>query len=289
MKGPLIIAILITFSPACAWAGDIEVVVIGITGGSSPAYGEEFDKRLRENLSMVKELFITDFPQTQWYRRKIGFDETRVVSRKLIESMKQYCTDSTVFVWGTIKSFLVKGARRSLIRGYVRGECTVSLNMYSLRRGDYSFSGDIHVDLEEPKGFILFGPAEKEITVTAIDRKDIIGRLIERGARQSAQTIATVIRSERLHAAKESESAGVNKYEAPSVSDMFTVPSVEAAAVEKKRKQAPRPPDSTASQTKTAPKAAIKPDSAARAPASDPATVQKPAAAIDTVRAKEKQ
>ena len=58
--------------------------------------------------------------QTQTLRRKVGFDEFPTVSRKLVEMLKQYCTDTTVFVWGTIKDFSIRGERRDIIKAFKR-------------------------------------------------------------------------------------------------------------------------------------------------------------------------
>ena len=70
---------------------------------------------------------------------------------------EQYCSDSTVFIWGAVKNYSVRPARKNLIQGVARGEITVSLTMYSLRYKDYAFCGDVAYECEEPKGFVFFG------------------------------------------------------------------------------------------------------------------------------------
>ena len=223
--------------PFILFAKDIDLIFIGISQGSAPAFEETLDRRIRENLSTLQEMHITDYLQTQSFRRKIRFDESPTVSRKLVESLKQYSSDSAVFVWGRIKNYMVAGKRMKVIRGFIRGEIVLTLNVYSLRYKNYAFSGDVQTSLEKPKGFIFFGNAEKEIIVSPSERKEMTDKLLDQAARKSASLIATIIQSERLHAAKEAENAGAKSYEAPSVSDMFDVPSVEAASVDKDRKK----------------------------------------------------
>jgi hypothetical protein len=189
-------------TPAMLSAKGIEVVVIGISQGGSPAFEETLDKKLREKLFNSQELFIDDYQQTRFYRRKINFDESPVVSTKLLESLKQYCTDTTVFVWGEVKKFSMKGVRRNFVFGYIKGELTISLNIYSMRNKNFTFSGDVTAEFEKKKEMIFFGAAEDEIMPSTIDKTEITENLLDKCAQNSAHLISTVIKSERLHAAK---------------------------------------------------------------------------------------
>jgi hypothetical protein len=216
-------------TPAMLSAKGIEVVVIGISQGGSPAFEETMDKKLREKLSNYQELFIADYPQTRFYRRKINFDESPVVSTKLLESLKQYCTDTTVFVWGEVKKCSMKGVRKNFIFGYIKGELTISLNIFSMRNKNFTFSGDVTAEFEKKKEMVFFGAAEDEIIPSTIDKTEIMGNLLDKCAQNSANLISTVIKSERLHAAKAgsanasvsdtaNETKAVNKSSADSIS-----------------------------------------------------------------------
>jgi hypothetical protein len=280
MRGKVsaLLFLLLVMAPRSARANNIDIVLIGVTQGGAPALEESFEKRLNENLSVMPEFSIVDYQQTQTYRARIHFDEFPVVSRKMVEALKLYCNDTTVFVWGTVKNCAVKGARRGLILGAVAGELTVSLNVYSLRYKNYAFSGDIRAAAEKSKGMVFFGSAEDEIMVSAIDRKEIIERMADEAALKSANLIGSIIQSERLHAEKENASSAANKYEVPSVSDMFNMPSVEAASVIKNR-QKPKPsaPGSASGNQTPPPKAPEKPS-----PSPAPS---KPALPKDTAKA----
>jgi hypothetical protein len=81
LKRATVFLLLMMTAPVAVSAKDIEVVLIGVTRGDSPAFEESFDKRLRENLSTMQDLSIADYPQSQLYRRKVHFDEFPVVSR----------------------------------------------------------------------------------------------------------------------------------------------------------------------------------------------------------------
>jgi len=244
-------------------AKDIDVVIIGLTQGSAPAFEESFDKKLREQVAVMQDLYAVDYVQSQLYRRKIRFDDYPTVSRKLVESLKQYCTDTTVFVWGAVKNYSIQGQRRDIVKGFILGELTVSLTLYSLRYKDFAFAGDITATVEKRKGFVFFGSAREEILISAIEKKEITEELLEQAALRSAQMIGAVIRSERLHAEKEAGAGGAAKYEIPSVSDMFNMPSVEAASVNKNRGKPKPAADSLAGRNMT-PKAAEKPTKSAQ-------------------------
>lgn len=259
---------LAIFFPAVIWAKGIEVVVIGVVSGGAPSFEDAFDKRLREDLSIAPELNVTDYLQTQNYRRKVHFDDYPTVSRKLVESLKQYCSDSTIFVWGKIKNYSIKSVRRYLIRSAIRGEINITFNIYSLRYKDYAFSGDVECDFEKPEGLIFFGPVDEELHISGSERTEIVDKIVDLASRKSASMIMTVIRGEGLRAARESNSSGMEAYQVPSVQDVFSVPSVEGASVNKNRKKTTTPAfaDSAAAATKG--QAVPKPDNASVPPAS---------------------
>ena len=219
----------------------IEVVVIGVGPGGAPSFEDAFDMRLREDLSIAPELYTADYLQTQNYRRKVRFDDYPTVSRKLVESLKQYCSDSTIFVWGRIKNYSIDGVRKYLIGSAIRGEITFTLNMYSLRYKDYAFSGDVTCGFEKRKGLVFFGPVDEELHISGSERAEIVDKIVDLAARKSTAMILAVIRGEGLRAAKESSAGGMDAYQVPSVQDVFSVPSVEGASVNKNRKKATTP------------------------------------------------
>jgi len=270
--------LLLCVFPFMLFGKNADVVFIGISQGSSPAYEETLDRLIRENLASQKEITIADYAQTQSLRRKIGFDESPSVSRQLIESLKQYGMDSTMFIWGSIKKCSFTGMRRKLIRQWIRGELVLTLNIYSLRYKNYAFSGDIPEIYEKSQGFFLFGNAEKEILLSTPEKKELIDRLLDQAARKSASTISSNVHDERIRAEKESGIADAKFNDGPSVSDMFHVPSVEAASVDRNRKKATPAADTVSKQKQTPSKTTGK--------ANAPVPAAKSAPAIDTVKTK---
>jgi hypothetical protein len=288
MKLTAYAVLVATIIPFSLFAKDIDVVFIGLSEGGAPAFEESLDRRVRENISTLPGLAILDYLQTQSFRRKVHFDDFPTVSRKLIESLRQYTTDSTVFVWGRIKSSTLSGKRKSLIKGFIQGNLALTLNVYSLRYKNFPFCGDVQTSYEKSKGLIFFGDAEKDIIVSTPERSEMTDHLVEQAARKSASLIATIIQSEQLHAAKEADVAGAKAYEVPSVSDMFNMPSVEAATIGKNRKI---PPVAPAPVMAPAPAPVLAPKPLAPAPAApvpikaDSAkTPPKTAPPIDTVK-----
>jgi hypothetical protein len=259
---------LVIVFPMILVAKDIEVVVIGVGFGGAPSFEDAFDKRLREDLSTTPEVYTTDYLQTQSYRRKIHFDNYPTVSRKLVESLRQYCSDSTIFVWGKIKNYSIKSVRRYLIRSAIRGEMTFTLTMYSLRYKDYAFSGDVQCSFEKPEGLVFFGPVDEEVHISGSKRAEITEQLVDLATQKSANMIMAVIRSEGLRAARESNSGGLEAYQIPSVQDVFSVPSVEGASVNKNRKKASVPSSADSANKATLGQTVPKSNNASVPPAS---------------------
>jgi hypothetical protein len=148
--------------------------------------------------------------------------------------------------------------------------------MYSLRYKEYAFIGDVSSNAEKSEGFIFFYPLETGVHISALDQDEINGRLVGAAAFRSADLISAVVKSEKTRASLASDSGGMSKYKATSISEMFNVPSVEAANVQRGRKKEPKteaPADTLKVAPAPAPKAAPAPASKA-APASAPKAEQ---------------
>ncbi len=247
-------AILCTASfPSGAKAQDrsIDLVFLGLMGRDAPAIETNFDRRIRDALSVTPQLRVADYQQSQEFRRRINFDENPVVSRKLVETLWQFTNDSTVFAWVVVKENSLKPVRQWLVRSAVEGDLTLTLTVYSLRFKDYTFIGDVHVSCTKSKDFIFFYPVEKGTHISALDRTEITAQLIDRASYRSAELISAVVRSEVTKSEKLNDTTEIEKRREQAISDMFKMPSVEPAAVEVGRK---RPATSPGSATGSAPR-----------------------------------
>jgi hypothetical protein len=231
--------------PCHVHAIGVDLVFLGVLGHDAPAIEKAFDTRMREALSVNPEFRMLDYLASQDFRQRIGFDDFPTVSRRLVEGLRQFNSDSTVFVWVSVKDRSIKPVRRWWVRASACGEMTLTVNMYSLRYKEYAFIGDVTASAEKPQGFIFFYPLEKGVHISALDQQEITERLVAAAAFRSAELVTAVVKSEKQRALLVSDSSGMSRYKATSISDMFNVPSVEGANVERgrKREQKTSPPE----------------------------------------------
>jgi hypothetical protein len=265
--------------PCNVHAIGVDLVFLGVLGNDAPAIEKTFDTRMREALSVNPEYHMLDYLASQDFRQRIGFDDFPTVSRRLVEGLRQFNSDSTVFVWVSVTNRMIHPVRRWWVRASALGEMTLKVNMYSLRFKEYAFIGDVTTSAEKSQGFIFFYPLEKGVHISALDQQEITEKLVAAAAFRSAELITAVVKSEKQKALLVSDSGGMSKYKASSISDMFSVPSVEGANLERGRKREQKTPQPAVEK----PASAKEPDKKANAaPVIKPA---KPAAKQDTTSA----
>jgi hypothetical protein len=234
-------------------ATDVDMVFLGVLGDNAAAIDKTFDKRIRNALAVFPDAHLADYLVCQEFRRRINFDDFPTVSRRLVESLRQYSSDSTMFIWATLKSSTLKPVRSWIIKSDLVGELTVELNAYSLRFREYAFIGDIHATLRKPYGYIFFYPLEKGVHINAVDRQEVMSALLDDAAFKSAHLVTTLVKSEKTRAVFGTDST-MAQYKAPSISDMFNLPSVEAAKVEvNRKKQSPNQGNAASAPTQSNP------------------------------------
>jgi len=214
-----------------------DLVFLGVLGDDAAILEKSFDMRIREAISVSNDCHVQDYLTSQDFRRRISFDDFPTVSRKLVENLRQFSNDSTTFIWVTVKNHTIKPERKWLVKASAHGKLLLTLTMYSLRYKEYAFIGDVSVDFEKPEGWVFFDDLDRDFHMSATDKQEIIDQLVDSAAFKSADLISAVEKSEKNHYALSSDSSSISKYKASSISDMFNVPSVEAANVDRARKR----------------------------------------------------
>jgi hypothetical protein len=266
--------------PSSSRAVGVDLVFLGVLGNDAPAIEKSFDGRLREALSVNPEYHIIDYLTSQDFRRRIKFDDFPTVSRRLVEGLRDFSTDSTIYVWANVKSRSIVPVRRMLVKASALAEMTITLNMYSLRYKEYAFIGDVKSSAEKPEGFIFFYPLETGVHISAPDQVELNDKLVSAAAYRCADMISAVVKSEKQRVIFSSDTGGMSKYKAASISDMFNVPSVEGANVDRGRKRqtlTPAPAPTPAPAATPAPAPAAPAQSAAKPAAPGPAEKKTPA------------
>lgn len=233
MKG-LTIALLIGLLHSYVDAGVQEVVFIGITGDGAPAIENTFELQLRKKLSTQSSLYLADCIVSQRYARMIKFNDYPVVSRELVESIESFATDTTLFVWGTVKKCGVTTIRKNFLKTAVKGVLEINLTVYSLDTKEYSYSGVIFADVEEPGTFAPFADQKKSSHIDAVKRQEILQKCIDDAVTKTTAMINALVQKKVGEIIVVPVSVEENKE--PSIYDIFTVPSVKAPEVDEENK-----------------------------------------------------
>ena len=215
-----------------------EIAFIGIHGENAPAVEKTFDRLLREHLSVMPEIKAADYIETQRYANLIRFNDFPTVSRNLVAEMIKVAPETTLFVWGTIKEYHISPVRKYLFGVSLEAKLTIGLTMYSLADRTYAYAGNVKATVNKPKGFIFMSPVDKVTHITALDRTELLEKLVYEAVRVSGQMIGAVAKTQNGN--ETGPAATVEQYKVPSISDVFAVPSVEARSLDQKNK-----PDTT--------------------------------------------
>jgi len=218
-------------------ASNLDLVFLGVLGHETPAYENTFDKRIRDALSVNPEFRTADYLTSQELRRRAGTDDFPVVSRRMIESLRSFCSDSTIFVWVTIKSVTVKPVRVRLIQSDIIADATLTIDIYSMRYKDYTFIGDVHASSRIPAGFIFFYPVETGVHVSGADRELLMQKVADEAAFNANEMVTTIVKSEKAKIAAGIDTNEAAKMKAANISEMFRLPSVEGASVDNNKRK----------------------------------------------------
>jgi hypothetical protein len=207
-----------------------KILFLGLSGEGAPSIEKTFDASLRERLSVVSDLKLIDYIETCRFQRLIDFTRYSTVSENLVKNLQKHLPDSLIVIWGAIKHLGIKPVRRKLLNASLHGTLTVGIHIYLLNQSTFLHSGTIESSFDKSKGTVFFSSVEKVTTVSASDREEIIRGLLDNALNKTTSIIVSVLKSTRL-LQPGYISATEETYRPPSISDVFTVPSVEAPEV----------------------------------------------------------
>ncbi len=230
MKNLLII--LTVLSIVCTVESGVqEVVFIGITGEGAPAIEKTFETQLRKRLSTQSSLYLADCIVSQRYARQIRFNYFPVVSRELVESIEAFATDTTLFIWGTVKKCSVSKVRKNILRTEIKGELELSLTVYSLGNREYSYSGVIYAGVLHPGEFEPFVEVSSSSHIDAIERQEVLQECVDDAVTKTTAMINALVR--KMVGEKRVASTEEDDSKTPSIYDVFTVPSLKAREIDR--------------------------------------------------------
>lgn len=222
--------ILLTLS-AFEVSAELSILFLGLFDQSHPAISADFENKLRERLAVSENIKLIDYVETQRYRNMVEFERYPSLSQKRFANLDRYITDSSLILSGKIDKLSLEPVRKGLFRSAVDGELRISFLIFNLHKRTFAYSLTIYGRSSLRKGRVFFGDVSKVTTISAAERHQMIDEMIDDGIRKSASTLNSLVRSLQLNAPapQGTEDAKVNNL--PSISDVFTVPSVEAGKI----------------------------------------------------------
>jgi hypothetical protein len=222
--------LILLLTPFLVYAGNFTVAFIGLTPGGAPSFEESFNRDLQEKLSINQDVNTLDYATIQRLRGKLDFQNVSVVSPQLLSSLHSFCPDSTVFVWGTIENYSVRNAWLGLLHTQVKAEATMRIMVCSQTERPYAGSSAMVCTVAKPTGWFLIHPFTASSKVSAMDLAAAIGLLEKEAVDVSFKLVSSIIKNEIQNPRRNQRTAGAKN--SPNISDLFSVPSVEAASVD---------------------------------------------------------
>lgn len=203
------------------------VAFIGLSGENAPSLEKGYEKLLREKLAMNPDFYTADYLECQRYRRLMKFDDYQIASRKSAETLINFANDSTLLLWGAVKSYRLYSERKKFIFTSIKGELLIGLHLFSLAEKDFLFIGDVKAIVSKNKGLAFFHPS---MPVSATEGAKLIEMLQTEAANNSSRIISALIRS-KMEGDIDLGVSNEKQNREPSISDVFSIPSTEPAQI----------------------------------------------------------
>lgn len=208
-----------------------EIVFVGLFGDAAPAIERTFEYKLRNELSGIEQATLCDYQQSQLYRQRINFLNYPIVSKQLVDELLPLTSDSNLIIWGTVTTYQMKPQRTKLLFSAIKGELAITFSIYNLNRKAYAYTGTIRATATLQKGPVFFADVAKNTALSSIEQTNLLDKLMTEASQTSSEMITAVLRSEHLTAPVVSSKPEIDTYRVPSISDVFSVPSLEAQEI----------------------------------------------------------
>jgi hypothetical protein len=213
-------------------AAQNQLLFMGLTGQGAPASSRSFEQRLRNELSMLDRVTVVDYVETQRYREMADFNRYPATSEKMLQSLLKFIPDSMLIVWGSINNIELNPIRKNIFGAAIEGKLSVGIAIYNLQQRGYSYNGNVQSTITAKEHPIYFSPVKKVIHISASRRAALTDSLISLAVFNSIAVIESVLKN-RIRVDTNKDSINNVRSNAPSISDIFTVPSIEAAQIER--------------------------------------------------------
>lgn len=232
MKNRVVVILICFFVLASVIvAEDIQLINFGNLPGREPSIEKKFNQELGLRLATVQGMQTMDEDKSDNLKRRSDFVNRPTLTRKLIESLREAADEKSLLVWSEISHLSVTPKRKWIFGAEAFGEMTVKLYLYSLYFGEYIYSGELKSEASKAKSPVFFRNVEKITHIKPQERIELSEKMSNDILSQIEDLVISIARSE-LTKSGVLLPQEVKKERAPSVSDMFNIPSVEAPEID---------------------------------------------------------
>lgn len=225
------ILIFLIFGVLNVVSEEIQIINFGNLAGRQPAIEKEFNHELEIRLSTVEGMYLMDRDKADLIKKRADFVNSPTLSKKLINSLRESADEKSLIVWCEIMDLSIKPKRKWGLGAEALGKMKVKLYMYSLYFGEYIYTGDIESQASKAKAPVFFRNVNKITHITSEERKELSDKMVVEILSKIENIVLSVSRSELIKTGVLLPEE-VKKEKAPSVSDMFNIPSVEAPEID---------------------------------------------------------
>ncbi len=232
MKPVIIRSLLVITVVAAGLTARNRVLFMGITGDGAPGYSRTFEQQLRAALDTIDEVSLMSTVESHRFRELTGLDRYDDVSQGMTGRVMKLLPDTVIILWGTLENIQFTPVRRHIFGAAINGELNAGLIAYNVKYRRYLFNSSIVSTITAKENPVYFSPVEKVTHLSAGERAALTDSLIRLAVISSAERIQAVLKeNDKIN----SEIAVENNAQknVPSISDVFTVPSVEAPVIER--------------------------------------------------------
>ena len=216
-----------------AQAQNFHVMFVGLDKGQNATFTKRFGENVRDRLKVMNGVSLVDYAETERLVDKVGLRQFPTVSHELVRSLQRFSADSTLIVWGRVKSYTVEAKRAGIFGATAVGNVSVVLTLYSLSADKYMFVGNANGTAKVRQGPVWFRRAAQVTHISAQDKEKIADDLSAETAERTTRMIAAVVRSLlETEGPRPMPAPAVEDEKEPSLYDVFEIPSAEPPPVE---------------------------------------------------------
>lgn len=207
------------------------VLFIGCKAEGIPGISATYEALLRDRLGTVPGTSIISYVTTGQIKEILEFDRYPAIIPENLDKLRGTIPDSTMIIWSNVRSLAIEPDCGLLSECDITGELTVRHSVFMFIERHPLFDGEIRSISKLAKKGIAILPRTKTEHIDITDRVKLTNELVNDNLERTISILASLFGA-RLPAqpveveAEDAPSAG------PSISDVFSVPSVEAAKID---------------------------------------------------------